>query len=207
MRWTRGAVVAAGILAATWLQMVIGVTAGFEAFNGKGFVGRILIYPVLMLALPAWWWWRHRRTDDPMPWGAFALVMAPFLIDVTGNTLDLYDSIEVWDDLNHFVNWFLLLWGIGLLLFPTAQSVQQPFRTVLTIVGAGALLAVLWEVGEWFVFLRGGVEVDRLYQDTLGDEILGTAGALVAALVVLWWRRRTTLPLEEPRQDRVAGVR
>ena len=46
MRWTRAAVVAAVVLAATWLQMVIGVTAGFEAFNGKGFVGRIIIYPV-----------------------------------------------------------------------------------------------------------------------------------------------------------------
>ena len=46
MRWTRAAVVAAVILAATWLQMVIGVTVGFEAFNGKGFVGRIIIYPV-----------------------------------------------------------------------------------------------------------------------------------------------------------------
>ncbi len=132
MRWTRAAVVAAVILAATWLQLVIGVTVGFEASNGKGFIGRIIIYPVLMLALPAWWW----------------------------------------------------------LLFPSAESVRRPFLTVLTIVGAGALLAVLWEVGEWFVFLRGGVEVDRLYQDTLGDEILGTTGALLAGLLVLWWRRR-----------------
>ena len=95
-----------------------------------------------------------------------------------------------WDDLNHFVNWFLLLWGIGLLLFPSAESVRRPFVTVLTIVGTGALLAVLWEVGEWFVFLRAGVEVERLYQDTLGDEVLGTTGALLSALLVLWWRRR-----------------
>ena len=67
MRWTRAAVAAAVILAATWLQMVIGVTVGVEAFNGKGFLGRILIYPVLMLALPAWWWWRHRGTDAETP--------------------------------------------------------------------------------------------------------------------------------------------
>ena len=27
------------------------------------------------------------------PWAGFTLVMAPFLIDVTGNTLDLYDRV------------------------------------------------------------------------------------------------------------------
>ncbi len=189
---------AAVILAVTWLQMVIGVTVGFEAFNGKGFIGRIIIYPILMLALPAWWWWRQRGADEPMPWGAFCLIMTPFLIDVTGNTLDLYDTIEVWDDLNHFVNWFLLLWGVGLLLFTSPESVRRPFVTVLTVAGTGALLAVLWEVGEWFVFLRGGVEVDRLYQDTLGDEILSSAGALLSGLLVLWWRRRAASTTQAP---------
>ena len=75
MRWSRAAVATAVILAATWLQMVIGLTVGFEAFNGKGFIGRIVIYPLLMLALPAWWWWRHRDTDQPMPWGRPALTV------------------------------------------------------------------------------------------------------------------------------------
>ena len=37
--------------------------------------------------------------------------MAPFLIDVTGNTLNLYDTVVWWDDANHFANWFLLCSG------------------------------------------------------------------------------------------------
>ena len=69
---------------------------------------------------------------------------------------------------------------------------------MLTVTGAGALLAVLWEVGEWFVFLRAGIEVERLYQDTLGDELLGSCGALLAGLVVLWWRRRAPSELTSP---------
>lgn len=190
MRWSRGALAPAAVLALTVLLMVVGLTVGFESFNGKGFVARAVVYPLLMLVVPAIWWWRHRGRDADPPWGAFALVMLPFLVDVLGNFLDLYDRIGVWDDLNHLVNWFLLLWGIGLLLFPTAASVTRPGLTVLTVAGAGAVLAVLWEVGEWFVFLRAGVEVERLYQDTLGDELLGTVGAALAGVLVVWWRRR-----------------
>ena len=191
MRWTRGAVVAGAILAVTMLLMVVGITAGYESFNGKGFIARIVIYPVLMLALPVGYAWRRRGTGEALPWGAFSLVMAPFLVDVLGNFFDLYDSIEVWDDLNHLVNWFLLMWGVGLLVFPTAASVRdRPVLTVFTVGALGALLAVGWEVGEWYVFLKGGVENDGLYQDTVGDEVLGTIGAFVAGLLVLWWRRR-----------------
>ena len=42
--------------------------------------------------------------------------MPPFLVDVTGNSLDLYDTVVWWDDVNHFVNWLLLLTGLGLLV-------------------------------------------------------------------------------------------
>lgn len=190
MRWTRGSLAAAGILTTTLLLMVVGLTVGFESFNGKGFIARIIIYPVLMLALPAVYWWRLRGTGRTLPWGAFCLVMTPFLVDVLGNFFDLYDSIEVWDDVNHLVNWFLLMWGIGLLVFPTPDSVRaRPVLVVFTVGALGALLAVGWEVGEWYVFLQGGVEDVGLYQDTIGDEVLGTSGAFAAGLLVLWWRR------------------
>lgn len=191
MRWTRSAVVAVAVFSATMLIMVVGITAGFESFNGKGFIARIVIYPILMLALPAGYWWRRRGTGEPLPWGAFALIMAPFLVDVLGNFFNLYNSIEIWDDVNHLVNWFLLMWGIGLLVFPDASTVRaRPVLAVTTIGAIGALLAIGWEVGEWYVFLRGGVENLGLYQDTIGDQVLGTTGAFAAGLLVLWWRRR-----------------
>jgi hypothetical protein len=153
------------------------------------------VYPVLMLLLPAVWWWRQRRatrTDAPstpdLPWGAFALVMAPFLIDVSGNTLDLYDSIDAWDNINHFGNWLLLLWGCGLLV--ARADVRPRWLLVVAITGLGAILAVGWELGEWYTFIRRGTELDGAYEDTLSDELLGTLGAFVAAVVV----ERTTRP-------------
>ena len=58
------------------------------------------------------------------------------------------------------------------------------------ITGLGAPFAILWELGEWYTFIRHGTELATAYEDTLGDEALGSAGALSAALIFLGWRRR-----------------
>lgn len=162
---------------------------GIERFEGKAFGARLLAYPLLMLVVPAIWWQVDRRRDPRgvPPYGAFTLVMAPFLVDVTGNTLDLYDTVVWWDDFNHFFNWFLLLSGLGLLI---CGAVRPRWAVVLVVCGLGAILAIGWEVGEWWTFIRHGTELDTAYEDTLGDEVLGTLGALCAGLLVLWLRVR-----------------
>lgn len=156
---------------------------GIERFADKAFGARLLAYPALMLVAPAVWWLvvgRRERTERA-PYGAFTLVMLPFLVDVTGNSLDLYDAVDWWDDLNHFANWLLLCTGLGLLL---CRSVRPAWAVVVVVTGLGAVLAIGWELGEWFTFIRHGTERDTAYEDTLGDETLGTLGALVAGLVV-----------------------
>ncbi len=183
---------AAAVLAATVGQLAVATfVPGIERFEGKAFGARLVAYPLLMLLVPALWWLRHRRGRDTpdVPWGAFTLVMAPFLIDVTGNSLDLYDAVVWWDDANHFVNWALLCGGIGLLL---AERLRPRWVLIVAVTGIGALLAIGWELGEWLTFIRHGTEIDTAYEDTLGDEALGTAGALLAALVLAARRRETT---------------
>jgi hypothetical protein len=156
---------------------------GIDRFADKAFGARLIAYPLMMLLVPAIWWVvvKRRRPEEPVPYGAFSLIMLGFLVDVTGNSLDLYDSLVWWDDLNHFVNWVLLLTGIGLII---AGPVRPPWARVLMIAGLGAILAVGWELGEWFTFIRHGTEIDTAYEDTLGDETLGTLGAVLAGLVV-----------------------
>ena len=124
----------------------------------------------------------------PLPWTAFACVCAPFFIDVTGNTLDLYDAVVWWDDLNHFVNWMLLCLGIGLML--TRTSLRQPWALGALVAGIGAILAISWELAEWYTFIRHGTELDTAYTDTLADEALGTLGAAVAGVVLAVRRGR-----------------
>lgn len=180
----RGFYAAVVIFALTFIQLVVGALAGLDQFEGKGFGYRLLAYPLLMLIVPAIWWWRTRERTSvgQLPWGAFALIMAPFLVDVSGNTVDLYDSVDWWDNGNHFFNWMLLLWGCGLLLRLVWSG--PAWGLILTITGLGAILAIGWELGEWYTFIRRGTELDGAYEDTLSDELLGTLGALIAAVIV-----------------------
>jgi hypothetical protein len=182
-RMPAGAVVAGAVLAATVAQLALGAVSDLPQFAGKGFGARLVAYPLMMLLLPAVLWGRRalRGGGSALPWTPVALVMAPFLIDVTGNSLDLYDSVTWWDDANHFTNWALLCAGLGLL---TRRSVTSRTALVGLVTGIGATLAVLWEVGEWWSFIRHGTELTTAYEDTLGDEVLGTLGALVAGLVL-----------------------
>ncbi len=172
------------VLLATLAQLAVAQWApGIERFADKAFGARLVLYPLLMLVVPAAWWLLvgRRRPGAAVPHGAFALVMLGFLVDVTGNSLDLYDRVAWWDDLNHLANWFLLLTGLGLLV---ARRVEPRWAVVALVAGLGAALAIGWEIGEWFTFIRQGTEIDTAYEDTLGDEVLGTLGALAAGFVV-----------------------
>lgn len=161
---------------------------GLPQFEGKAFGARLLFYPLLMAVVPVGCWLlrRRRRGTEPLPWPACAFVMAPFLVDVSGNTLNLYDTVDHWDDVNHFANWLLLCTGLGLLL--AASYAGSRWLLVVAITGVGAALAIAWELGEWYTFIRHGTELDTAYTDTLGDETLGTLGALVAGMIVARWK-------------------
>jgi hypothetical protein len=109
---------------------------------------------------------------------------------VLGNAFDLYDTIEWWDDLNHFVNWALLSLAFGQLVL---RFRLPRIETFALVVGAGGVSAMLWEFGEYFAFIRNSDELDTAYEDTLGDMALGLTGSVVAALAtatVLWSRQR-----------------
>ncbi|MEZ0239833.1 MAG: hypothetical protein ACAH65_03465 [Chloroflexota bacterium] len=148
-------------------------------FQGKAFIGRAIAYPIVLLVVPVAWWLLGRRRI-PFPLLPDILIGLPFLIDVAGNALDLYDTVESWDDLNHLVNWGLHTAGIGLLLRYSAAS--PGVRAALAFEWA-VTSAVLWEFAEYVTFVPGSPEAVTAYADTLGDIALGMVGGLVAAIL------------------------
>jgi hypothetical protein len=156
-------------------------------FQGKAMGGRAATYPLAAIVVPAAWWIWGRRRGWRYPYGVDICIVLPFLIDVVGNALDLYDSIDWWDDLNHFLNWGILVAGFGqfLVRFPLGRV-----NTAGLMIGFGAVTAILWELGEYFTFIRGGPEEATAYTDTLGDLSGGLSGSVLAALLTatLLWR-------------------
>jgi hypothetical protein len=156
--------------------------------------GRAIFYPLAVLLVPAVWWILSRRRRMEYPYALDILWTLPFLIDVSGNTADLYDTLDWWDDANHFVNWGFVVADFGQLL------VRRPFGRMTAAglaVGFGAVTVVLWEFVEYVTFIRGNEEELRTaYTDTLGDLALGLGGSVLTAAVtvlLLWPRSRAAI--------------
>ena len=170
--------------------LLFAVFSGAEQFEGKAMEGRALTYPIAVVVVPLVWWLWGRRRGWEYPYLLDILLVLPFLIDTAGNALDLYDTIDWWDDFNHFLNWGLLTAAFGQLL------VRLPIgrlNAAALAVGFGAFTALLWEIAAYFTFIRGGPEEATAYTDTLGDMVLGVTGSAIAALITitLLWPART----------------
>ena len=147
-------------------------------FHGKAFAGRAIAYPIALLLVPLGWW-LFGRGRIPFPVASDILFGLPFLIDVAGNAANLYDTIEWWDDANHFVNWALQTAAVGLVLryAPWSWRVRAAMGFAYAVTAA-----VLWEFMEYVTFVPNSPEAASAYADTLGDLALGMLGGLVAAL-------------------------
>ena len=166
------------VKAALICLLVFGAFSGLQQFEGKAFLWRLATYPIATLVIPVIWAVRYRRAS--YPFASDILLTLPFLIDTTGNALDLYDAVQWWDDANHLVNWALLSGAIGVL---ARRSRIRSWETLAFVVGFGAVTAILWEVAEYFAFIRRSPELATAYTDTLGDLALGLTGSVLAGLV------------------------
>jgi hypothetical protein len=167
-------------------------------FDGKAMVGRALTYPLAALIVPVTWWFLSRSRRREYPYALDVLLVLPFLIDVAGNATNLYDTIDWWDDLNHFVNWAILVSAFGQLLI---RLPLERWAAAGLAVGFGAVTAVLWEFAEYYTFIRNSPELRTAYTDTLGDLALGLSGSVIAAAVtvtVLWPDRVDARAPESP---------
>ena len=166
------------VKAALVALLAFGAFSGLQQFEGKAFFWRLCTYPLASLIIPVVWSVRYR--DASYPFASDILLTLPFLIDTAGNALDLYDTINWWDDANHLVNWALLSGAVGVLAW---RCGVPRLPTVAYVVGFGATTAILWEVAEYYAFIRNSPELATAYTDTLGDLALGLTGSVVAGVI------------------------
>ncbi len=159
-------------------------------YQGKGIGTRLASYPAGIWLVPLVWWlgWRRRGTPMPYPHLIDLLVALPFTIDTAGNALNLYDTIEWWDDVMHFVTWVPWVTAFGLMI--REQRHLRRFDVAALTVGFGAVTHILWELAEYAAFIRNNPnELGTAYRDTLGDLAMSLVGSIAGGVLVatLWW--------------------
>jgi hypothetical protein len=161
-----------------------------SGIKGKAAGARLVVYPIGAMVLPLWWWAYGRtrsKLHSTFPWAADLLLTLPWLIDLIGNRLNLFDTVDWWDDAMHFLLWGFLTAGALLAFAPRNLSRAV---TAFVALGFGATAAVIWELGEYVAFVRNSPELQSAYTDTLGDLALGTLGALLGGLICHRFRAR-----------------
>lgn len=186
--WTKYAALLAKVALFALLLTAI-IWPDLSGIKGKASGARLVVYPLGALVLPLWWFAYGRsksKLHKTFPWHADLLITLPWLVDLLGNRLNLFDTINWWDDAMHFTLWALLTAGVL-----TAFAPRELSRGLTTFValGFGATAAVIWELGEYVAFVRHSPELQTAYTDTLGDLALGSLGALLAGLIVFQVRR------------------
>ncbi len=152
--------------------------------RGKSAELRAVVYPLLAFTVPVIWsaWWKERVT---FPWLADFLVTITCFTDILGNRMNLYATVDWFDDWMHFMNTGFLAAAVVLL---TMSRTSSRTRVIERSLAFGATAAIVWELAEYAAFIHGSSERVHAYTDTLGDLSLGTVGALVAAVTIhtLW---------------------
>lgn len=190
------------LLAKAALAVLLALAVAFpdwDRFADKAMGARVAAYPAAVMLVTLVWVLRGR--GRAFPWDVDLLVTAPFLIDVGGNASDLYDTVGWFDDACHYGNWALLGTAAGIALHRWGGL--KPWVLALSCAGMGAIAAILWEAFEYWVFILDTPETVTIYRDTIGDLVLGLAGATTAGLVTALMARRAR---EAGRPERVRDV-
>ena len=157
-------------------------------FAGKAMGARALIYPVFVALIPAVWLAAGR--PRPYPVLADIALGLPFVLDAGSNVLGLF-AIAGFDALPHAVGWFCLSIAFGLAVAP---MVDRRWVAFLLVVGFGASIDVLWEIGEYLLMRSGSSGLALTYENTVQDlatSFIGGVVAAIAVVTVLWPREGT----------------
>jgi hypothetical protein len=147
-------------------------------FQGKAMGVRALIYPWATVLIPAAWWIRGR--PSPYPYLADIALAAPFAFDAAGNVFGWF-ALPGFDIAPHLLGWLALAVCFGSAVGPI---VRRPWTTFGLVVGFGATIDILWEIGEFSLSRSGSSGLQLTYENTIQDLATSLIGATVGAVLV-----------------------
>lgn len=152
-----------------------------ERFAGKAMPARAALYPVSIVVIPIVWALRGRT--PPYPHLADLLLALPFITDVGGNALDLYNTAVWFDDAAHASTWMLLVLAVGTLILRLGL---EPWIAASLSIGFGAVTHIFWEIVEFVTMWIGSPGLQLTYEDTIGDLALSLCGSVIGGLLTGW---------------------
>jgi hypothetical protein len=161
---------------------------GSSQFAGKSLALRTLVAPLVILAIPALW--QVRRRPVPYPYLADVMLVMPVILDAAGNGFGWFVGTP-FELAPHFLGWLSLGVAFGLAVAPL---IEQRWVAFGLVVGFGAIVDVVWEIGEFALARSGGSGLRLSYADTirdLGVSLLGAVAGGILIVTVLWPRAGT----------------
>jgi hypothetical protein len=149
-----------------------------QRYAGKSLGPRdVLISFGFAMVFPLLWRLRHRKQQwSAYPWWYDDLYLSIFLVDMLGNSLDLYNAWLEWDHIPHSH-------GPGALAIVLSGAFGFP---ILTGIGLATVLHVVLEIQEFYGDALLGTHNVRDLQDQMNDLLSGIVGVTVYGLI--WWR-------------------
>lgn len=193
MKWQRNINIALKtVLVLLLLHMII--YPDLPQYQEKGMRYRLIGYP--LAAFIIYIYSRLiKKSRQPYPYYQDILISMVIVIDMLGNALGFYGSIEWWDDIMHLLNCVLLTPLI--LAFQPKKLLNSRIALALNTVGVVTWLQVLWEIAEYITFITtNSHELGTAYRDTIGDLVFGQIGSIFAIMILL--KYKNYLPLKQP---------
>jgi hypothetical protein len=122
--------------------------------------------------------------DDPRPHLFDVLFALAAVLGALGYVFGLFDARVPYDKPVHAFTTFSVSLAFFFLFYRGAVPRQRAVALATSVFTLGVTVGAFWEIFEWFF-------VDQFTMaDTIGDLVVDSIGALAAALVALFIRRR-----------------
>lgn len=166
-------------------------------YQNKGMNYRLIGYPLAAFSVVITRYLSKQRGKYPYSVDIFiSLIIA---LDMLGNALGYYGSVEWWDDVMHLINCALL--AIVLIRLLRSSAIAPAIRNII-VIGIISWLQIVWEIAEYAIFLKtNSYEMPTAYRDTIGDLFIGQIGVIAAVLLNIYIdkvRAKSQIPLKQP---------